>query len=92
MRAVGLGLSGPPLPNAETGRATSPLGDVSEARTDRPALDQEEHFGTIARGLFADLVVLSENPIEDIRNSRSIEAVFKEGRRFDPVELMSSVH
>ncbi len=51
------------------------------------ALGQEDRFGTIASGLFADLVVLKDDPMEDIRNSRSIEAVFKEGRRFDPVAL-----
>ncbi len=56
------------------------------------ALGQADRFGTIAPGLFADLVVLTEDPMEDVRNSRSIEAVFKEGRRFDPVALMSEVN
>jgi len=45
-------------------------------------------FGTIAPGMLADLVVLRENPIQDIRNTRSIEAVYKEGQRFDPGSLL----
>ncbi len=55
------------------------------------ALGQEASFGTIAPGLFADIVVLRENPLEDVRNSRSIEAVFKKGKQFDPVDLMAAV-
>jgi len=53
------------------------------------AIEQGAAFGTIGAGQFADFVVLRDNPLEDIRNTRSLEAIFKEGRRFDPATLMS---
>ena len=40
----------------------------------------ERVAGTIAPGKRADLVLLNENPIEDIRNTRKIAAVYKGGR------------
>ena len=39
--------------------------------------------GTIAAGMDADLVLLRDNPLEDIAASRSIEAVVLAGRVFD---------
>lgn len=33
-------------------------------------------LGTIERGKSADLIVLSKNPVEDVRNTRSIESVY----------------
>ncbi len=49
-------------------------------------------FGTIEPGLLADIVVLRENPTEDIRNTRSIEAVYKDGQRYDPQSLLANLH
>ena len=49
-------------------------------------------FGTIKPGLLADLVVLLENPTEDIRNTRSMEAVYKDGQRYDPQSLLADLH
>ncbi len=40
-------------------------------------LDHE--LGSIETGKLADLVILTENPLEDIRNSRAIEYVMKNG-------------
>jgi imidazolonepropionase-like amidohydrolase len=40
--------------------------------------------GTIAAGKAADLVILRENPAADIRATRSIEAVYRDGRRYEP--------
>jgi imidazolonepropionase-like amidohydrolase len=42
---------------------------------------QGDHFGTIEPGRSADLVVLAGNPLDDIRNTRTIEAVWIAGRR-----------
>jgi imidazolonepropionase-like amidohydrolase len=42
-------------------------------------LDQE--VGTIEPGKFADLIVLEGNPLEDIRNTRTIESVWISGNR-----------
>jgi hypothetical protein len=44
---------------------------------------QENQFGSIQAGLRADLVLLNANPLEDIANTKSIEAVFLSGRYLD---------
>ena len=43
----------------------------------------DKDFGTLARGKAADLLVLDKNPLEDIRNMRSIAAVYLGGRKFE---------
>jgi len=42
-------------------------------------LDIDNEYGSLEEGKYADLVLLRENPLEDIRNTLSIESVFKEG-------------
>ena len=53
--------------------------------TTNPALffGLESEFGQIRPGLAADLVLLSENPLEDITNSAKIEGVLYRGRWMD---------
>ena len=41
----------------------------------------EKELGTLERGKWADLIVLSRNPLADIRNTRSIESVYIAGNR-----------
>jgi imidazolonepropionase-like amidohydrolase len=43
------------------------------------ALDIEENVGTVEPGKQADMIILSDNPIEDISNTKKIEAVIKNG-------------
>jgi imidazolonepropionase-like amidohydrolase len=43
----------------------------------------EEDFGTIEPGKRADLLVLGANPLDDIRNTRSLEVVISEGEVID---------
>ena len=43
----------------------------------------DKDFGSLAKGKAADLLVLDKNPLEDIRNMRSIAAVYLGGRKFD---------
>jgi imidazolonepropionase-like amidohydrolase len=38
-------------------------------------------LGTLERGKWADLIVLSKNPLDDIKNTRSIEAVYIAGNK-----------
>ena len=55
------------------------------------ALKQDQNLGTIAAGKLADLVILSANPLADIRNTRKIERVIKAGFVADPKTLLRSV-
>jgi imidazolonepropionase-like amidohydrolase len=43
----------------------------------------DSDFGTLAKGKAADLLVLTRNPLEDITNMRSVEAVYLGGRKFE---------
>ena len=56
------------------------------AATSRPAarLDKGGTFGRIHPGLSADLLVLGENPLLDIHNTRSVETVIVRGRVHTP--------
>jgi imidazolonepropionase-like amidohydrolase len=46
------------------------------------ALGIDREFGTLAAGKAADLLVLTKNPLDDIANMRTIEAVYLGGRVF----------
>ena len=61
-----------------------------EAATVRPAqfLGIEDQMGTIEVGKRADLVLLSQNPLDDIRNTRRIDRVISKGKVIDTL-LMS---
>ena len=52
-------------------------------RNGAQALDIEEDVGTIEPGKQADMIVLSENPLDDIRNTKKIEAVIDNGQLID---------
>ncbi|MFP5380575.1 MAG: amidohydrolase family protein, partial [Vicinamibacteria bacterium] len=46
--------------------------------------DKAGQFGSIEPGVSADLVVLTRNPLDDIRHTRTIESVWIAGRRVAP--------
>lgn len=46
-------------------------------------LKVDNRKGSIAVGLDADLLILSQNPLADIRNARKIDAIFKAGKHYD---------
>jgi hypothetical protein len=55
------------------------------------ALKQEHQLGSLAAGKLADFVILSKNPLDDIRNTRSIECVVRGGCVVEPEELLKLV-
>jgi len=65
--------------------------EALEAATIQPArfLSLEGEMGQVAPGYVADLVLLEQNPLDDIRNTRSVERVVAAGRVLDPAELLA---
>lgn len=59
--------------------------EALQAATINPAkfLGREKDLGTIERGKLADLVLLDANPLEDISNTKKINAVVLNGRFLD---------
>jgi imidazolonepropionase-like amidohydrolase len=66
----------------------SPM-EALQAATLNPArfLGKEQDLGTVEKGKIADLVVLAANPLEEIGNSRKIEAVVTGGKLHSKAEL-----
>ena len=52
------------------------------------ALRQEERLGSISLGKLADIVLLSANPLDDIKNTRKIDLVIRGGHVCQPAELL----
>jgi imidazolonepropionase-like amidohydrolase len=51
----------------------------------------DAELGTIERGKRADLVVLDANPLDAIRNIRSVRWTITDGRVYDAAALWKSV-
>lgn len=66
-----------------------PASAVLSAATLNPAqaMGLEREFGRVATGLRADLVLLQDNPLEDIRHLESVRGVMKEGIWLDNDDL-----
>ena len=63
------------------------IGTINGAR----ALKIEKDHGSIEAGKFADLVVITGNPLDKIRNTRNVQTVFKQGIRHDAKTLLQGV-
>jgi Tol biopolymer transport system component/imidazolonepropionase-like amidohydrolase len=59
------------------------VGTINGARM----LGMDADLGTLEPGKLADLVVLTANPLDDIRNSRTVELVMRNGRLYDAATL-----
>lgn len=55
------------------------------------SLKQEKHLGSISKDKLADIVLLSANPLDDIRHTRRIELVLRGGKVCRPEEVMKRV-
>lgn len=66
-----------------------PPADVLRSATLVPAqfMGLAERLGTVAEGKTASLVLLTANPLEDIRNAQVIEAVFLRGQYYSRADL-----
>lgn len=65
--------------------------EALKAATINPAIyfGMENELGSIRESQWADLLILSANPLDDIRNTQQIEAVFKQGKLLGKSELDS---
>jgi imidazolonepropionase-like amidohydrolase len=55
----------------------------SFSKNNAEMLGIDREFGTLATGKAADLLVLAKNPLDDITNMRTMEAVYLGGRKFE---------
>lgn len=71
----------------ERGRMTPK--EALYSATVRPAqyFDMSNDLGTVEEGKIADLILLDKNPLDNIRNTTSINAVFKNGTLYDSEKL-----
>jgi imidazolonepropionase-like amidohydrolase len=56
---------------------------AAATRNGATMLGQHDVFGTIQTGMRADLLILDANPLDDIRNTRTIRAIVMNGRYLD---------
>lgn len=71
------------VPNADVLR----IATINGART----LGVGDRVGTIEAGKLADLVIIQGNPLDEIRNTRNVRLVIKNGEIYDPEALFQSV-
>jgi imidazolonepropionase-like amidohydrolase len=55
----------------------------SFSKNNAEMLGIDKDFGTLAKGKAADLLVLTKNPLDDITNMRTLEAVYLGGKKFE---------
>ena len=62
---------------------------ISATRSPAEFLGLDGSLGTVREGKIADLVVLDNNPLDDIKNTQSITAVVSNGRFFSKAEIQN---
>lgn len=51
----------------------------------------EKYFGSIEKGKVADLIILENNPLENIKNTRTIKFVIKDNKVYNPGNLLEAI-
>jgi imidazolonepropionase-like amidohydrolase len=65
----------------------TPADAITAATKTSAEILQLNDLGTIAAGKSADFVVLNANPLDDILNTRTIDAVYARGHAIDRLAL-----
>jgi imidazolonepropionase-like amidohydrolase len=63
---------------------------VAATRTNAGILKQERDFGTLERGRQADFLVLDASPLQDIRNTEKLSAVWQAGKTVPSVPVSTT--
>lgn len=50
-----------------------------------------EDIGIIEERKFADLLILNENPLEDIRHTKGIHSIIKGGKQYYQEKILSNI-
>lgn len=64
----------------------------SATQTSSQFFNQQDKWGTVEINKDADLIILSKNPIEDMRNLSTIETIIKNGNIYSQKELLKSLN
>jgi imidazolonepropionase-like amidohydrolase len=67
----------------------TPAEALHSATAAAATLLRADSIGVLKPGAVADFVILSANPLDDIRNTRQLEVVVARGRRHDLAALRS---
>ena len=54
-------------------------------------LHKKNDLGTVTKGKLADLVILNKNPLDDIKNTREIDAVIMNGHLISKTQIEASL-
>ncbi|TBW28303.1 amidohydrolase family protein [Gramella sp. KN1008] len=54
--------------------------------------DLENSYGSLEKGKVADMIILKKNPLEDIKNTRSIKFVIKNNKIYTPGDLLKNLN
>ncbi len=54
------------------------------------SLGIDDKKGSVEKGKIADLIVLNDDPLDNIRNTEKIDYVVKSGEFYKPAELLSN--
>ena len=52
----------------------------------------EDSYGSISEGKAGDMIILDKNPLEDIKNTRSIKYVIKNNKVYTPGDLLKNLN